>query len=177
MSAGSENNRVPQDSPAIRLIQIILAIALLGTLVGAGRRIYRTLPAAFGAPGETPRSGAQQDLTIIFRAAVSAGVTRVNLYPIDFSATERDYLLNARPGKTLEDFLARRLQNVEPVNVSVDASGHAVARVSEGNWWMHATSALTNGESMEWRVPLTISRNPQTIELSSDNAYERTKKF
>ena len=175
MSAGSESNRVPEDSPAIRLIQIILAITLVGTLVGAGRRIYRTLPTAFSAPGETPRSGAQQDLTIIFRAAV--GDTRVNLYPIDFSAAERDYLMNARPGKTLEDFLARRLQNVEPVNVSIDASGHAVARVSEGNWWMHATSALTNGESMEWRVPLTISRNPQTIELSSDNAYERTKKF
>ena len=177
MSAASESNRVPQDSPAIRLIQIILAIALLGTLVVAGRRIYRTLPTASGAPGETLRSGAQQDLTIIFRAAVSAGDARVNLYPIDFSATEREYLMNARPGKTLEDFLARRLQNVEPVNVSIDASGHAVARVSEGNWWMHATSALTNGESMEWRVPLTISRNPQTIELSSDNAYERTKKF
>jgi len=177
MSAASESNRVPQDSPAIRLIQIILAVALVGTLFGAGRRIYRTLPPAFGAPGETLRSGTPQDLTIIFRAAVSAGDTRINLYPIDFSATERDYLMNARPGKTLEDFLARRLQNVEPVKVSVDASGHAVARVSEGNWWMHATSALTNGESMEWRVPLTISRNPQTIELSSDNAYERTKKF
>jgi hypothetical protein len=177
MSAGSESNRVPQNSPAMRLIQIILAIALLGTLSGAGWRIYRTLPAAFGAPGETPRGGTPQDLTIIFRAAVSAADTRVNLYPIDFSATERDYLMNARPGKTLEDFLARRLQNVEPLKVSVDASGHAVARVSEGNWWMHATSALTNGESMEWRVPLTISRNPQTIELSSDNAYERTKKF
>jgi len=177
MSVGSRSNRVPKDSPAIRLIQIILAIALLATLVGAGSRIYRTLPPASSAPGETLRSGAQQDLTIIFRAAVSAGDTRVNLYPIDFSATEREFLMNARPGKTLEDFLARRLQNVEPVSVSIDASGQAVARVSEGNWWMHATSALTNGESMEWRVPLTISRNPQTIELSSDNAYERTKKF
>jgi predicted ATPase len=177
MSAASESNRVPNDSPAIRLIQIILAIGLVGTLFGAGRRIYRTLPPAFGAPGETIRSGTPQDLTIIFRAAVSAADTRINLYPIDFSATERDYLMNARPGKTLEDFLARRLQNVEPVKVSVDSSGQAVARVSEGNWWMHATSALTNGESMEWRVPLTISRNPQTIELSSDNAYERTKKF
>ena len=176
MSAGSESNRVPEDSPAIRLIQIILAITLVGTLVGAGRRIYRTLPTAF-VPGETLRSGAQQDLTIIFRAAVSAGDTRVNLYPIDFSAAERDYLMNARPGKTLEDFLARRLQNVEPVNVSIDASGHAVARVSEGNWWMHATSALTNGESMEWRVPLTIRERPQTVELSLENAYERSKKF
>jgi len=66
MSAASESNRVPQDSPAIRLIQIILAIALLGTLVVAGRRIYRTLPTASGAPGETLRSGVQQDLTIIF---------------------------------------------------------------------------------------------------------------
>ena len=161
----------------MRVAQVILALALPGTLVWAGGRIYRGLPPAYGAPGETLRSGVQQDLTIIFRTAVSAGETRVNLYPIDFSATEREYLMNARPGKTLEDFLARRLQNVQPVNVSVDASGHAVARVGEGNWWMHATSALANGESMEWRVPLTISRNPQTIELSSDNAYERTKKF
>jgi len=177
MSASSESNRVPKESPAIRAIQSILAIALLSTLVWAGWRVYRTLPPAYGAASETLRSGAQQDLTIIFRAAVAAGDTRVNLYPIDFSATEREFLMNARPGKTLEDFLARRLQNVEPVNVSIDASGQAVARVSEGNWWMHATSALTNGESMEWRVPLTISRNPQTIELSSDNAYERTKKF
>jgi len=177
MSAGSESNRVPQDSPAIRMIQIILGIALLGTLAGAGSRIYRMLPPAYGAPGETPRSGAPQDLTIVFRAAVSAGDTRISLYPIDFSATEREFLMNARPGKTLEDFLARRLQNVEPVNVSVDANGHAIARVSEGSWWLHATSALSNGESMEWRVPLTISQNPQTIELSSDNAYERTKKF
>ena len=177
MSAGSESNRVPKDTPAIRVLQVVLAIALLGTLVWAGWRIYRTLPPAYGAPGEALRSGAQQDLTIIFRAAVSAGETRINLYPIDFSATEREYLMNARPGKSLEDFLARRLQNVEPIKVRIDASGQAVARVSEGNWWMQATSALTNGESMEWRVPLTISRKPQTIELSSDNAYERTKKF
>lgn len=177
MSADSESNRVPKDSPAIRVLQVILAIALLGTLAWAGSRIYRRLPPAYRAPGEAPRSGTQQDLTIIFRTAVSAGDTTVNLYPIDFSATEREFLMSARPGKTLEDFLARRLQNIEPVSISIDASGHAVARVSEGSWWMHATSALTNGESMEWRVPLTISRNPQTIELSWDNAYERTKKF
>src|SRR5207244_10300676 len=162
MSAGSESNRLPKDTPAIRVLQVILAIALLGTLVWAGWRIYRTLPPAYGAPGEALRSGAQQDLTIIFRAAISAGETRINLYPIDFSATEREYLMNARPGKSLEDFLARRLDNVGPVSVSVDASGHAVARVGEGNWWMHAPSALATGESMEWRVPLTLSRHHKT---------------
>ena len=72
MSAGSRSNRVPKDSPAIRLIQIILAIALLGTLVGAGWRIYRTLPAVYGAPGETPRSGVQQDLTTLLNTAQNA---------------------------------------------------------------------------------------------------------
>ena len=161
----------------MRAVRIILALALLGSLVWAGARIYRRMPSANSAPDAALDGRAQQDLTIVFRSTSSAGETKVNLYPIDFSAAERDYLMTARPGKTLEDFLAKRLQNVEPVNVSIDASGRAVARIAQGNWWMHAVSALANGESMEWRVPLTISQRPQTIELSSDNAYERTKKF
>ena len=40
------------------------------------------------------------------------------------------------------------------------------------------TDALTEDDmAIEWRLPLTISQNAQTIELSAENAYERTKKF
>jgi hypothetical protein len=42
---------------------------------------------------------------------------------------------------------------------------------------MHAVTALANGESTEWRMPLIISQRPQTIELTPENAYERTRKF
>jgi hypothetical protein len=161
----------------MRIVQTILALALLASLFGAGARIYHRLPAANGGANDNARSGAQQDLTIVFRTAISAAETKINLYPIDFSAAERDYVMSAHAGKTLEDLLGQRLKHVTPVSVSVDANGHAVARVTEGSWWMHAVSALANGESMEWRMPLTISQRPQTIELTSENAYERTRKF
>jgi hypothetical protein len=157
-------------------LRIILGLALLGSLMFAGTRIYRALPASSPGSVETTR-GAPQDLTKVFRAAISTAQTRVNLYPIDIAAAERDYATRGRPGKSLDDFLANRLKAVTAINVEIDGNGRGVARVGEGNWWMHAVSALNTGESMEWRMPLTIAQRPQTIELSSENAYERSKKF
>lgn len=161
----------------MRIVQTILALTLLASLLTAGARIYHRLPRAIDGADDNARRGAQQDLTIIFRTAVSAAETKINLYPIDFSAAERDYVMNAHAGKTLEDLLGQRLKHVTPVSVSVDPNGHAVAHVSEGSWWMHAVTELATGEAMEWRMPLTISQHPQTIELTSENAYERTRKF
>jgi hypothetical protein len=161
----------------MRIVQTILALTLLASLLVAGARIYHRLPAANDSADDPAPNGAQQDLTIIFRTAISATETRVSLYPIDFTAAERDYVMSAHAGKTLEDLLNQRLKHVTPVSVSVDGNGHAVARLREGSWWMHAVSAMANGESMEWRMPLTISQRPQTIELTTENAYERTRKF
>jgi len=42
---------------------------------------------------------------------------------------------------------------------------------------LRATSASANDEVLEWRMPLVISQRAQTVELSADNAYEKTKKF
>lgn len=161
----------------MRTLQIILALTLLASLVGAGVRIYHRLPAGAGGANGNEGNGVQQDVTIIFRPAISVADTRINLYPIDFSAAERDYVMSAHAGKSLEDLLGQRLKHVTPVTVAVDPNGHAVARVTEGNWWMHAVSAQANGESIEWRMSLTISQHPQTIELTAENAYERTRKF
>jgi len=157
-------------------LRIVLGLTLLASLVFAGARIYRALPPANEGTTQVA-GGVQQDLTIIFHPAISTAQTRVNLYPIDFAAAERDYARRAQSGKSLEDFLATRLKAVTAVKVQIDANGRGVARVGEGNWWMHAVSALNTGESMEWRVPLTIGQRPQTIELSTENAYERSKKF
>ncbi len=161
----------------MRVLQVILGLALLGSLVFAGARIYRRLPATPAEMNQTLPAGPQRELTIVFNSTVSLSAVRVRLYPIDFPATERDYLSTRRPGKNLEDFLATRLKNVTAVNVEIDKTGRGVARVTEGNWWMHAVTAQTNGESMEWRMPITIGQRSQTIELSLENAYERSKKF
>jgi hypothetical protein len=161
----------------MRALQIVLGLALLGSLAWAGSRIYRRLPASGVEFSQARASGPQRELTVVFNSAISLSEARVSLYPIDFPATERDYLTTRRSGKSLEDFLAVRLKNVTPVNVEIDKAGRGVARVTEGNWWMHAVSARANGESMEWRVPLTIGQRSQTVELSLENAYERSKKF
>jgi len=155
------------------LLRVTLAIVLLGSLFWAGARIYRGLPAHVG---ETVRTGAEQDLTIVVRTQAS-GTTRIKLYPIDFASVEKEYARIPRPGKTFEDFLARRLQDLTPVTAEADGNGRAVARVNQGNWWLHAVSAFPGGEWLEWRQEVSVAQRPQTIELSSDNAYERSKKF
>ena len=162
------------DSPAIRILRIVLALMLVGGLVWAGARIYRRLPATAG--GEVVLAGVPQDLTIVLRVQGSHE-TRIKLYPIDVATVERDYARGTRPRKSFDDFLALRLKDLTPVIARADPNGRAIARVTEGHWWMHAVTAFPEGEWLEWRQQLNMSQKPQTIELSSANAYERSKKF
>ncbi|MGZ8845919.1 MAG: hypothetical protein ACXW3C_05595 [Pyrinomonadaceae bacterium] len=168
---------VQEDNPAIRIIEVFLALALLGSLFFAVRRVYRSLPVTTPAQVQINDAAANSELTIFWRDGATEGETRVELYPIDFAAMRRDFLSSGRPGRNLDDFLAQRLKNLTPVRVRVNQNGRAVARLSEGNWWMRATSVSANGEAIEWRVPVLISERFHTIELSKENAYERTKKF
>ena len=165
------------DNPLIRIAKVILALGLLVGLVLAGRSVYRSLPAARSVEVQVNQATANSELVVVWREGIADGETRVELYPIDFAALQRDFQARLRPGKTIDDYLAQRLKNLTPVLVRVDQSGRAVARLSEGNWWMRATTVSSNGEAMEWRVPVVISERAHTIELSKDNAYERTNKF
>lgn len=157
-------------------MRIILGLALLAGLFFAGWRIYQRLPVGGSDPAQINNSATKSELNILLRD-VSSSETRIELYPIEYAAVQRDFRLNGRPGRSLEDYLALQLKNLPTVRVQLDQSGRAVARLSAGHWWMRATSALANGELMEWRMPLTITQPVHTIELSGDNAYERTKKF
>ena len=164
-----------EDHPAIRIVEIILALALLGSLVFAGWRVYRSLPAG-PAQVQVNDAATTSELTITWRDGLT-GETRVELYPIDFAAVDRNFRGNPRPGKTIDDYLAQRLKYLTPVRVRVNQNGRAVTRLSDGNWWMRATSVSADGEALEWRVPILISQRTHTIELTKDNVYERTKKF
>ena len=62
-----------RESLPVRMLQIVLALMLLGSLVWAGARIYRRLPAT-GGPGVTAL-GQPQDLTIVLRVSVVLLVT------------------------------------------------------------------------------------------------------
>lgn len=164
-------------NPGIRILEVILALALLGMLIFAGWRVYHSLPSAAGTRTETSDVAAQSSLTITLRNAGFSAETRIELYPIDFAAARENFVLLGRPGKNFEDFLVQKLEKLTPVRAQIDQRGRAQARLATGNWWLRATSASANDEMLEWRMPLVISEDAQTVELSADNAYEKTKKF
>jgi hypothetical protein len=171
------------ETPLFKFIKIFLGAALVVSLVGAGWNVYRRLPAdGAWARTEVPvanSTNANSVVTIVLRSesAATQANTRIELYPIDFAATQRDFSAVLRPGKSFDDFLTQRIKGLVPVRAQADDNGRAVARLSEGNWWIRATAALTNGEKIEWRLPIIVSGRAQTIELTAENAYERTKTF
>ena len=160
--------------PAIRILKLVLAIALLGALFFAGWRIYRRLP---GESITARIEGPPSQVTVVLNNPSIAESTRLELYRLDFAATQREVVINGRPGKSFEEFLAARLKTLAPTRARFDQNGHAFAQLGAGQWWLKATTTGGSGELTEWRLPLTISQRPMTIELSADNAYERTKKF
>jgi hypothetical protein len=167
----------------ITIIQIFLGVALVGSLFGAGWNVYRRLPED-GSWVRTEATAADNtkansEITIILRSdsAATPVNTRIELYPIDFAAAQRDFSAAVRPGKTFDDFLAQRMKGLVPVRAQLDSSGRAVTKLSEGNWWIRATATLSSGEKIEWRLPVKVFGQGQTIELTAENAYERTKTF
>jgi hypothetical protein len=168
------------DSPALTLVRIILGTALIGSLLGAGWVVYRRLPAETSwMRTDAYDTKANSDLTIVLRndSAATPANTRIEIYPIDFTAAQRDFSAAVRPGKTFDDFLAQRIKGLLPVRAQFDNNGRATARISEGNWWIRATATMSGGEKIEWRLPVRIFGPGQTIELTEENAYERTKAF
>ena len=162
------------------VIKIILGIALVASLFGAGWNVYRRLPADESwARAETPDTNANSELILILRrdSAATPVNTRIEIYPIDYAAAQRDFSAAVRPGKTFDDFLAQRMKGLKAVPAQLDDKGRAVAKLSAGNWWIRAIATLTSGEEIEWRLPVNVLGRGQTVELTTENAYERTKKF
>jgi hypothetical protein len=163
------------------IIKVVLALALLAGLFFAGWNIYRRLPSEDSVvPRLDAADGrAKTQLRIVLDDGLSAASLNspVELYPFDLTAAQNEYQASPQLGKTFDDFLARRMHGVTPVQAPTDSHGRVVALLSTGNWWLRATAALGNGETLEWRLPFAVSGNAQTIELSAENAYEKTKKF
>ena len=159
---------------AIGILKLLLAIVLLGMLFFAGWRVYRRLP---NESMTSQIEGPPSQVTIVLNNPAIADSTKLELYPMDFAATQREFVINGRPGKSFEEFLAARLKALAPTRARFDQNGRAFAQLGAGQWWLRATTTGAGGELTEWRLPLTISQRAMTIELSPDNAYERTKKF
>jgi len=156
----------------------MLSIGLIGALLVAGQSVYRRLPSD-GPDRPNAEATANSELTILLRdeIAASSAHAAIELYAIDFAAAQSEFFAHPHPGKTFDDFLAQRTKGLAPIRARFDEQGRALVKLTAGNWWIHATAALANGEKLEWRLPISVGGESQTAELSGENAYERTKKF
>ena len=71
--------------------------------------------------------------------------------------------------------MRERMAGRSPVSAKLDQQGQASVAIAPGNWWVHAI--LSGSEDLEWRLPITITGFGQTIELTPQNAYTRSKSF
>ncbi len=154
----------------------VLQALLLLSLAAAGWVIYRQLPA--DASGER-YSRRTTTLQIVLRqpgdGAGSPLDVPINLYPVDIVAVRHEFFTEPRAGKRFEDFLKERMKGRSPISARLDKQGHGAVALSPGSWWLHAT--LGGDEQLEWRLPVNVTGDKQIVELTSQNAYTRSKSF
>jgi hypothetical protein len=154
----------------------MLQALLLLSLAAAGWMIYRQLPSSASAERYGRRA---TTLQIVLRqpgdGAGSALDVPINLYPVDIVAVRHEFFTEPRAGKRFEDFLKERMKGRSPISARLDKQGHGAVALSPGSWWLHAT--LGGEEQLEWRLPVNVTGDKQIVELTSQNAYTRSKSF
>jgi hypothetical protein len=163
---------------AYQIAIVLMRTALVLALIGAGWSVYRRLPADEYATNSTASAGATMLSIQLLLSPTDAGASLsvpVELYPVDIAAVRREYASDPRPGVRFDDFLKRRMRGRAPLEAQLDQQGQATINVAPGKWWVHAV--LAGQHNVEWRLPVTIYGRRQTIQLTSDNAYARTKTF
>ena len=158
------------------LLILALRVALVFILGGAVWSIYKHLPAS---SSEINPDTNTTSLQIVLHQ--SGDITASNLdiplefYPIDIVAVRHEFFTEPRAGKRFEDFLKERMKGRSPVIARLDKQGHGTVVLTPGNWWLHAK--LSGDEDLEWRLPVNVTAPNQTVELTSQNAYTRSRTF
>lgn len=145
-------------------------------LAGAGWLIYQRLPAN---DSEVMSSHDRTTLQLVLREALENNAlgldVEVKLYPIDIVAVQHEFFSEPRAGKRFYDFFQDRMKGRSPVTTRLDKQGRGSVSLPPGNWWLLAK--LSGDEELEWRLPVSVVGAKQTVELSVQNAYTRSKSF
>jgi hypothetical protein len=167
---------VKTTSISYNLITVFLRAALVAALFISGWLVYNELPRQTLNPQP---ANAETTLQIVLRSPSGNGADAldiaVDLYPIDIVAARHEYFTERRAGKRFDDFLSERMKGRTPVSTRLDPQGQKSIAVTPGSWWLHAQ--LSGEENLEWRLPLKVTGRKQTVELTSQNVYTRTKSF
>jgi hypothetical protein len=167
-------NVKPQSTLYI-LFTVLLRVALVVALFAAGWTIYKRLPASSLPSQRAASAGTTLQIVLQPLPGVEALDIPVELYPIDIVAVRHEYFTERRAGKRFDDFLSERMNGRSPVTARLDRQGQTSVVVSPGNWWLHAL--LSGEEDLEWRLPINVAGRKQTVELTSQNVYTRTRSF
>ena len=165
------------NSISYSLLTALLRAGLLLALVVPGWLIFKTLPRE---PSSDSRAAAAAETTlqIVLRPPANnsdALDISVELYPFDIVAARHEYFTERRAGKSYPDFMNERMKGRTTVLAKLDKQGQGSVAVSPGAWWLHAQ--LSGDENLEWRLPLKIEGTQQTVELTVQNVYTRSKSF
>jgi hypothetical protein len=158
----------------LKFVTAALRVGLIAGLFAAGWFVYIKIPPSGTTESRIPRA---TSLQIVLQPGNASGAKdiAVELFPIDIVAVRHEYFAERRAGKRFEDFLKDRMNGRTPVTTRLDAEGKATLVVEQGNWWVHAQ--LNGQEDLEWRLPISVSEQQQTVELTPQNAYTRAKSF
>jgi hypothetical protein len=158
------------------VVTALLRVSLLAALVVPVWLIYRTLPRESWSNSHAAQ--AETTLQIVLRVAANNSDPldiSVELYPFDIVAARHEYFTERRAGKSYPDFMNERMKGRNTVVAKLDKQGQAAVAVSPGSWWLHAQ--LSGDENLEWRLPLDVTGSNQTVELTLQNVYTRSKSF
>lgn len=157
------------------LITLLLRAGLVVALISAGWAIYSQLPASPLTNPQAARGDTTLQIVLLPTPGIEALDIPVELYPIDIVAVRHEYFTERRAGKRFDDFLSERMKGRSPVTARLNKQGQTSVVISPGNWWLHALSA--GEEDLEWRLPINVAGRKQTVELTSQNVYTRTRSF
>ena len=162
---------------SFNLLTLLLRAALVVALVASGWLIYSKLPHE-NSPNLKVHNG-ETTLQIVLRPSLSSGNDALDIpvefYPFDIVAARHEYFTERRAGKGYDEFMNEQMKGRAKVATKLDKQGQGVVALSGGSWWLHAQ--LEGEENLEWRLRLDVAGPRQTVELTSQNIYTRTRSF
>ena len=160
-----------------RLLTVFLRAALVIVLLLSGWAIYSKLPHQNSAQPQTTNAQTALQIELRMPADNTSNTLQieVELYPFDIVAAHHEYFTERRAGKRLEDFVNERMKGSARVTARLDPQGKTTVMVDSGTWWLRAQ--LSGEENLEWRLPLNVAGLKQTVELTPQNIYTRTRSF
>jgi hypothetical protein len=148
-------------------------------LLGAGWEVYRRLPvdhenaALFEEASDPAR---ETKLEIVLRRIPDNNEQLsipIEIFSVDVASLQRELPAGKQTTEQLDAYLKRRMG--QPVKAQLDERGQTTVKLRQGQWWIHAR--LSGTRELTWQLPINVAGRSQTVELTAENAYTRTKTF